>query len=65
MYKWIKMTPEAIGLYVPMLVIAIFIGWPFVDKAIIKATGSKTLPVVIGLAGMVFVTLLMIFEALP
>ena len=65
MYKWIKMTPEAIGLFVPMLVIAIFIFWPLVDSFIVKITNNKNLPIFIGVAGMVFVTTLMILEAMP
>ncbi len=65
MYKWIKMTPEAIGLFVPMLVIAIFIFWPLVDSFIVKLTNNKNLPIFIGVAGMVFVTTLMILEAMP
>jgi len=65
MYKWIKMTPEAIGLFFPMLVVAIFIFWPFVDRFIIKITKSKTLPIIIGVIGMVIVTSLMILEAMP
>lgn len=64
MYKWIKMTPEAIGLFFPMLVIAIFIFWPFVDRFITKITKSKTLPIIIGVIGMVIVTSLMIMEAM-
>jgi len=65
MYKWIKLTPEAVGLFFPMLVIAIFIFWPFVDQFITKITHSKILPVVIGVIGMVIVTSLMIMEAIP
>ena len=65
MYKWIKMTPEAIGLFFPMLVIAIFIFWPFVDRLITKITKSKSLPIIIGVIGMVIVTCLMIMEAVP
>jgi len=64
MYKWIKMTPEAIGLFFPMLVIAIFIFWPFVDRLITKITKSKMLPIIIGVIGMVIVTSLMIMEAM-
>ncbi len=65
MYKWIKMTPEAVGLFVPMVVIAVFIFWPLVDSFIVKVTNNKNLPIFIGVAGMVFVTTLMILEALP
>lgn len=65
MYKWIKMTPEAIGLFVPMLVIAVFIFWPMVDAVLVKISGSRNLPIVIGVIGMVFVTSLMILEAMP
>lgn len=65
MYKWIKMTPEAIGLFVPMLVIAVFIFWPMVDALLVKISGSRNLPIIIGVLGMVFVTSLMILEALP
>ncbi len=65
MYKWIKMMPEAIGIFFPMVVIGIFICWPLVDNFIVKATSNKSLPIFIGLAGMVFITTLMILEALP
>ncbi len=65
MYKWIKMTPEVVGLFFPMFVIAIFIFWPLVDSLIIKLTGSKVLPTIIGVIGMVIVTTLMIMEAVP
>ncbi len=65
MYKWIKMTPEVVGLFFPMFVIAIFIFWPLVDSLIIKLTGSKVLPTIIGIIGMVIVTTLMIMEAVP
>ena len=65
MYKWIKMTPEAVGLFVPMVVIAIFIFWPLVDSFIVKITSNKNIPIFIGVAGMVFVTTLMILEAMP
>ncbi len=65
MYKWIKMTPEVVGIFFPMLVIGIFIGWPLVDNFIVKVTNNKNLPIFIGLIGMVFVTTLMILEALP
>jgi quinol-cytochrome oxidoreductase complex cytochrome b subunit len=65
MYKWIKMTPEAVGLFVPMLVIAIFIFWPLVDSFIVKITNNKNIPIFIGVVGMVFVTTLMILEAMP
>ena len=65
MYKWIKMTPEVVGLFFPMFVIGIFIFWPLVDSLIIKLTGSKILPTIIGVIGMVIVTTLMIMEAVP
>jgi len=65
MYKWIKMTPEVVGLFFPMFVIAIFIFWPLVDSLIVKLTGSKILPTIIGVIGMVIVTSLMIMEAVP
>ena len=65
MYKWIKMTPEAIGIFFPMLVIGIFICWPLVDNFIVKATSNKSLPIFIGVVGMVIVTSLMILEAIP
>ena len=65
MYKWIKMTPEAIGIFFPMLVIGIFIFWPQVDNIIVKATSNKNLPIIIGVIGMVIVTTLMIMEAIP
>ncbi|GAB4261009.1 MAG: cytochrome b subunit of the bc complex [Deferrisomatales bacterium] len=63
MYKWIKMTPEMVGILVPLLVVLIFVFWPFVDRVLVKLTGSKIVPLVVGLAGMVFVTLLMVLEA--
>jgi quinol-cytochrome oxidoreductase complex cytochrome b subunit len=65
MYKWIKMTPEAIGIFFPMLVIGIFIFWPLVDNFIVKTTSNKNLPIIIGVIGMVIVTTLMILEAIP
>ena len=65
MYKWIKMTPEVVGLFFPMFVIAIFIFWPLVDSLIVKLTGSKILPTIIGVIGMIIVTSLMIMEAVP
>jgi quinol-cytochrome oxidoreductase complex cytochrome b subunit len=65
MYKWIKMTPEAVGIFFPMIVIGIFIFWPFIDSWITKITKSKVLPVIIGVIGMVIVTSLMIIEAIP
>ena len=65
MYKWIKMTPEAIGIFFPMLVIGIFIFWPLVDDFIVKTTSNKNLPIIIGVIGMVIVTTLMIMEAIP
>ncbi len=65
MYKWIKMTPETIGIFFPMVVIGIFIGWPLVDSLIVKTTNNKSLPIFIGLVGMVIVTSLMILEAIP
>ena len=65
MYKWIKMTPEAIGIFFPMLVIGIFIFWPMVDNFIVKLTNNKNLPIFIGVIGMIIVTTLMILEAIP
>ena len=65
MYKWIKMTPEVVGIFFPMLVIGIFICWPVVDGFIVKTTNNKTLPIIIGVIGMVIVTTLMILEAIP
>jgi len=65
MYKWIKLTPEAVGIFFPMIVIGIFIFWPFIDSWITKITKSKALPVIIGIIGMVIVTSLMIIEAIP
>ncbi|MCK5916533.1 MAG: hypothetical protein KAG92_10375 [Deltaproteobacteria bacterium] len=65
MYKWIKMMPETIGIFFPMLVIGIFIFWPLVDSFIIKLTNNKNLPIFIGVIGMVIVTTLMILEAMP
>lgn len=65
MYKWIKMTPEAVGIFFPMVVVGIFIFWPFIDSWITKITKSKALPVIIGIIGMVIVTSLMIIEAIP
>ena len=59
------MTPEAVGIFFPMIAIGIFIFWPFIDSWITKITKSKTLPVVIGIIGMVIVTSLMIIEAIP
>jgi quinol-cytochrome oxidoreductase complex cytochrome b subunit len=59
------MTPEIIGLFVPMVVIAIFIFWPLVDAFIVKITNNKNIPIFIGVIGMVFVTTLMILEAMP
>ena len=64
MYKWIKLTPEAVGIFFPMVVIGIFIFWPFIDSWIAKITKSKALPVIIGIIGMVIVTSLMIIEAI-
>ncbi len=64
MYRWIKMTSQNIGIFVPMLVVLIFILWPFVDRAIARATGSKNLATWIGIAGMVFVTGLLVIEAM-
>lgn len=63
MYRWIKMTPEAVGIFVPGLVVLIFIFWPFIDRFIAKTTKSKNLATWIGVAGMVFVTALLIIEA--
>ena len=65
MYKWIKLTPEAVGIFFPMVVIGIFIFWPFIDSWITKISKSKILPVIIGIIGMVIVTSLMIIEAIP
>ncbi|MBN2332211.1 MAG: hypothetical protein JXO49_00795 [Deltaproteobacteria bacterium] len=65
MYKWIKLTPEAVGIFFPMVVVGIFIFWPFIDSWIAKITNSKILPVIIGIIGMVMVTSLMIIEAIP
>ncbi|MEA2108047.1 MAG: hypothetical protein U9P07_01330, partial [Pseudomonadota bacterium] len=65
MYKWIKMTPEAVGIFFPMVVVGIFIFWPFIDSWIAKTAKSKALPVIIGIIGMVIVTSLMIIEAIP
>lgn len=65
MYKWIKMTPEVVGIFFPMLVIGIFICWPVVDGFIVKATNNKNLPIIIGVIGMIIVTTLMILEAIP
>ncbi len=65
MYKWIKMTPEAIGIFFPMVVIGIFICWPMIDDFVAKTTNNKNLPMIIGLIGMVIVTSLMILEAIP
>ena len=65
MYKWIKMTPEMIGIFFPMVVIGIFIFWPLIDDFIVKTTKNKNLPMIIGLIGMVIVTSLMILEAIP
>ncbi|MEA1921861.1 MAG: hypothetical protein U9R49_07710 [Bacteroidota bacterium] len=65
MYKWIKMTPEVVGIFFPMLVIGIFICWPVVDGVIVKSTGNKNIPIIIGVIGMVIVTTLMILEAIP
>lgn len=64
MYRWIKMTSQNIGIFVPMLVVLIFVLWPFVDRAIGRVTGSKNVATWIGIAGMVFVTSLLIFEAM-
>ena len=65
MYKWIKMTPEMIGIFFPMVVIGIFIFWPLIDDFIAKTTKNKNLSTIIGLIGMVIVTSLMILEAIP
>ena len=64
MYRWIKMTSQNIGIFVPMLVVLIFVFWPFVDRAIGRVTGSKNVATWIGIAGMVFVTSLLIVEAM-
>ncbi len=65
MYKWIKMTPEMIGIFFPMVVIGVFICWPLIDDFITKTTKNKNLSIIIGLIGMVIVTSLMILEAIP
>ena len=65
MYKWIKMTPEAVGIFFPMVVIGIFICWPLIDDFVVKTTNNKNLAMIIGLIGMVIVTSLMILEAIP
>ena len=65
MYKWIKMTPEMVGIFFPMVVIGIFICWPMIDGFITKTTNNKNLAMIIGLIGMVIVTSLMILEAIP
>ena len=64
MYRWIKMTPESVGIFVPALVVLIFVLWPFVDRFIGKVTGSKNVATWIGVAGMVFVTCLLVIEAM-
>ncbi len=64
MFRWIKMTPEIIGIFVPLVVVLVFVFWPYVARVITRVTGSKTLPLWIGLAGMVFVTLLMLVESM-
>ena len=63
MFKWIKLTSQAIGLYVPILVIIAFLFWPYIDRWIVKTTKAETLPTWIGLAGMIFITILMILES--
>jgi quinol-cytochrome oxidoreductase complex cytochrome b subunit len=64
MYRWIKMTLESVGIFVPALVVLIFVLWPFVDRFIGKVTGSKNVATWIGVAGMVFVTCLLVIEAM-
>jgi len=63
MYRWIKMTPQSIGIFVPALVVLIFIFWPFIDRYIGNVSKSKNLATWIGVAGMAFVTCLLIIEA--
>jgi quinol-cytochrome oxidoreductase complex cytochrome b subunit len=63
MFKWIKLTSQWIGLYVPVLVIALFFFWPYVDKWLVKTFKMESLPTWIGLAGMIFITILMILES--
>jgi len=63
MYRWIKMTPQSIGIFVPALVVFIFIFWPFIDRYIGNVSKSKNLATWIGVAGMAFVTCLLIIEA--
>jgi quinol-cytochrome oxidoreductase complex cytochrome b subunit len=65
MYRWIKMTPEAVGIFFPMVVVGIFIFWPFIDNWIARVAKSKIMPLIIGIIGMVIVTFLMIIEAIP
>ena len=64
MYKWIKMTPQMVGIMVPVVVVLIFIFWPFVDAFIARVTKNELLPRWIGIAGMLFVTCLMAIEAM-
>jgi quinol-cytochrome oxidoreductase complex cytochrome b subunit len=63
MFKWIKLTSESIGLYFPILVILTFFFWPYIDKWIVDKTKMESLPTLIGLAGMVFITILLILES--
>ncbi len=63
MYRWIKMTSQNVGLYVPVLFVIALFFWPYIDEYIAKKTKMETLPTWIGLAGMIFITVLMVIEA--
>ena len=62
-FRWIKLTPEWLGLLGQAVGALLFVGWPFIDSLIVKKTGRKSLSPAIGVLVMILLAAFMVWEA--
>ncbi len=62
-FRWIKLTPEWLGLLGQAVGAAMFVFWPFIDSFVVKKTGWKLFRPVFGIFVMTTLVVFMAWEA--
>jgi len=64
MYFWIRITPKAVGVLVPVLAVIAFVFWPFIDAWLQKIAPGKEIGTIIGIIGAGVMVLFLVLGAL-
>lgn len=62
-FRWIKLTPEWLGLLGQMVGAMIFVLWPIIDAVIVKKLNSKLFSPIFGSFIMILLIVFMLWEA--